>query len=181
MQRQVTLNIGDWADDGHGKYKTVRALIDGSDVSNEALKNNLNKFEKETGVRLKDLLENYQETQIEIDTFLKIIKSGVRLDIDEGPLTFNVDFEYFNLQNFCEDPENKNLDKETLEYLKDLEKEIESAKPYKGLAFNSAQLLLEIFGFEDNTFEYEIIQPKDDVIVGGYKAVINSFGYGLFS
>lgn len=166
MKRNVTLRIGDWSDDGHGKYSDVEAIVEGNDVNDEQLMKNLKKFEEDSGVVVSEICESYEDWDVDAETLKAILKTGIKLDTSEGS-------------------DGPVIGCENLSYLDDSFREI-LAEGYdgefyeEGFSFDAAAFLLAVFGYGDESYSYEIKNDERDFLVGGYGAALKSFGYGLF-
>lgn len=147
MERIVRINLGDWSNEGHGKTSVVILKIRGEDVSDGRLLSSIIRAERETGVSLKEIFAEYEESSVEEETFKKLVRT-----FGDG-LT--------------------ELSDESVEdyYYAEIDGEYEEQ--------SVVHLLTSFLGYGIPGFEYEIVDIP--VLVGGYRSIVPSFGYGLFS
>lgn len=157
--RIVEVNIGDWGHDGHGWSKNTRLELTGADVSDEALKAAKKRAKKATGFKVDDFFSDYENMTLEYGALPKILEAGM----DIGNVENSSDTHVYFIDKY------------------EVEDAIEAG--YKNLVadreFDAVKLLMAFLGFGIDGFSYREV-PAPTPIVGGYNAVINSFGYGLF-
>lgn len=78
MARTVEVCIGDWSDDGHGKFDTIYINISGEDVSDEALQASLEKSNEDFTIDVLDLFQGYEKREIPLPLFKKILAEGFK-------------------------------------------------------------------------------------------------------
>ncbi len=157
QEREVTLKFGDWSEDGHGKSESIRVRLVGNDVSNEALAEARAKAEEKTGIKLERIFNDYEDSQISVDDFVKIVSLGL-------PLGDSPHVKHSGLYYHLDEPD------ELEEYF--------PGEAVQGEDLDALRVVLAFLGYQIPNFSYRVV--KEDVILGGYGAVVKSFGYGLF-
>lgn len=71
------VNIGDWSDDGHGKFETYVVDVD---CSSETLKDNFDRAVKELGFSPFDIARGYEDNSMTIDQFDRLEDAGYSFD-----------------------------------------------------------------------------------------------------
>lgn len=158
--REVRLVFGDWSGDGHQLTKIIRLNLTGDDVSDEAMRTARLKAEEASGIVLESLLEEYEEYEIDEDDFFAILDAGMDIRQPENEdviIGYSVDF--MDKQRVAE----AKLDPNASDYY-----------------FDAVRLVMAFLSFDMDNFSYSVV-PEPDTILGNYGAVVNGFGYGLFS
>lgn len=161
MERTATIAIGDWSDDGHGKFKELQVRMIGEDVSNKRLGQAYQEAVKATGVDIYELFEEYQKSDISFEDLKKICESGYKIHLyddysDECIQTYPI---------FDEIPEEWYVDGEKDDDL-----------------ISVGHMLMYYLGYGIKDFTYEFVKVEKDYIIGNWAedAPISSFGYGFF-
>ena len=158
--RMVEANFGDWGHDGHGWSESVRLELTGEDVSDEALTVAKKRANEATGLEIDTFFSDYENSFLEYGFLMKLLKAG--MDIGNSEKT--------DLSQYY--------------FIDDGEVEAAIEAGYKNLVanreFDAVKLVMAFLGFGIKGFSYREV-PAPTPIVGGSKAVISNFGYGLFT
>lgn len=148
--RIVSINVGDWSVDGSGIVRSLRIELSGSDVSNEALAAAYERATKAVGFPLSDLFQDYEESSMTSRQSRALIEAGINhVVFDDGPLNYIIDGQE------VEDPEEDGYD-----------------------GYDAVALAMAYIGYGIEGFTYKIL-PDEESIIGGYNAIVESYGYGL--
>lgn len=161
QSRIVETTFGDWAHEGHGRTLNLRFELSGRDVSDEALLASLKQAELAVGIKLETIFSDNENSSLYGEYLMKILEGG--LLIGNVDTTKDTKLAYY-------------VDDDTVDCA------IEAG--HKDLAsnreFDAVKLVMAFIGFSIENFTYrEIIPPKP--LIGGFNALIENFGYGLFS
>lgn len=162
MDRMVKIVLGDWSDDGHGKTETIIVRLSGKDVTDSMLSRAVQKAESDTGVSLKNILANYQDSTISQANFNKLLR------VFGSQLT---DYDEEGEENFYPAFTAEVGERDEWEYSYQI-----GDNTY--LELSVLRLLTLFLGYNIEGFEYEVVEIP--TVVGTYNAVVPSFGYGLF-
>lgn len=179
--RNVTIILGDWSGDGHNETEKVHLILSGNDVGDAALAQNRKAFEKATRLDAKELFSEYEHNFLRAEDFITLLESGIKFKDANGGTRLDKSFDLA-----LDDPSliNELNEQGTKAYWVDTKGE----SHMHHYMLSAGDLLMQILGFGDSSFSYEVIPDPDyPVIVGDYRhsgnkpeMPLSSFGYGLF-
>ena len=161
MEKLFNIVIGDYSDDGHGKYETVTLKLTADDLSDGALQEAFQKTNEEVGTDLYDLCADYEDGSISKELYEHLKELGFTFSDDEyGHPTIYVESE-----------------DEAIGFLTGEE-----------VYFSAAELAGWWVARNLKNGSYEIVESKLPNLVGGRDAILKasasnnpSYGYGLFN